>query len=65
MPKRHIVLTALILLCAAASLADVVSVGEFTRIYDPSVGMDKQWYIDDHCCIMPYHEGRSMKGYCL
>lgn len=25
--------------------------GEFTRIYDPSVGEDMPWYINDHCFI--------------
>jgi beta-fructofuranosidase len=29
----------------------MVKVGEFTRIYDPSVGEDEQWYINDHCFI--------------
>lgn len=25
--------------------------GEFVRIYDPSVGEDEQWYINDHCFV--------------
>ena len=29
----------------------LVSAGEFTRIYDPSIGEDKPWYINDHCFI--------------
>ncbi len=28
----------------------VLTVGEFTRIYDPSIGQQK-WYINDHCFI--------------
>jgi len=30
---------------------ETVRAGEFTRIYDPSVGEDKPWYINDHCFI--------------
>jgi len=29
----------------------LVECGPFTRIYDPSVGEDKPWYINDHCFI--------------
>ncbi|HBO44644.1 MAG TPA: hypothetical protein DD670_12075, partial [Planctomycetaceae bacterium] len=29
----------------------LVVAGEFTKIYDPSVGEDEQWYINDHCFI--------------
>jgi len=29
----------------------LVVAGEFTRIYNPSIGEDKQWYINDHCFI--------------
>lgn len=30
---------------------DLVSAGEFTRIYDPYVGEPQKWYINDHCFI--------------
>lgn len=30
----------------------LIEVGEFERIYDPSVGEKEQWYINDHCFIM-------------
>jgi hypothetical protein len=29
----------------------VIQAGEFKRIYDPSVGEDERWYINDHCFI--------------
>ena len=29
----------------------LVSTGEFTKIYDPSVGKNEEWYINDHCFI--------------
>jgi len=45
-----------IILCAAVCLAmsaaqasPLVSAGEFVRIYDPSVGENEKWYINDHC----------------
>jgi len=48
-PRLLPALTALILTLTIPALADIVSVGDFTRIYDPSAGMDKKWYINDHC----------------
>lgn len=36
---------------AAPALADDVVAGEFTRIYDPSVGEAEPWYINDHTFI--------------
>ena len=30
---------------------DLVTAGEFTRIYDPSVGEDQTWYINDHTFV--------------
>ena len=35
---------------------EVLSVGEFQKIYDPSVGESEKWYINDHCFI-PDAEG--------
>ena len=29
----------------------LVTHGEFTQIYNPSVGEDEQWYINDHCFV--------------
>ena len=29
----------------------LVVAGEFTRIYNPSIGENKKWYINDHCII--------------
>lgn len=29
----------------------MIQAGEFKRIYDPSVGEDERWYINDHCFI--------------
>lgn len=29
-----------------------VSAGKFTKIYDPSIGEKKSWYINDHCFIV-------------
>jgi len=49
--KLPVLLTILFLFGAAGLRADVVSVGDFTRIYDPSAGMEKQWYINDHCFV--------------
>jgi arabinan endo-1,5-alpha-L-arabinosidase len=36
---------------AAPNATDIVYAGEFTHIYDPSVGESKPWYINDHCFI--------------
>lgn len=36
---------------AAAEPADDVTAGEFTRIYDPSVGEAEPWYINDHTFV--------------
>ena len=33
------------------TLPVVVSAGEFERIYDPSVGEDEQWYVNDHTFV--------------
>ncbi|QIS11910.1 family 43 glycosylhydrolase [Nocardia arthritidis] len=30
---------------------DVVQAGDFVKIYDPSIGRDQQWYINDHTLI--------------
>lgn len=32
-----------------------VWIGEFTQIYDPSVGETKPWYINDHCFVRDHH----------
>ena len=34
-----------------AENADEVAVGPFSKIYDPSAGEQKPWYINDHCFI--------------
>ena len=43
------------LLCAGTSAAaekpPMVVAGDFVRIYDPSVGENEKWYINDHCFI--------------
>ncbi len=36
---------------APASLPTAFQVGKFTKIYDPSVGETKRWYINDHTFI--------------
>jgi len=36
---------------AAAQTHDLVSSGPFVKIYDPSVGENQRWYINDHCFI--------------
>ncbi len=30
---------------------ELVTAGEFTKIYDPSVGEETPWYINDHCFV--------------
>ena len=35
----------------------LIEVGEFKRIYDPSIGEKEPWYINDHCFIYD-HTGR-------
>ncbi len=42
-------LITIFLLCSTAPAANVV--GGFFKIYDPSVGEDEAWYINDHCFI--------------
>ena len=34
---------------AATAAQDLVTAGEFVKIYDPSVGEKQPWYINDHC----------------
>jgi arabinan endo-1,5-alpha-L-arabinosidase len=36
---------------SATDLPPAFQVGKFTKIYDPSVGEDKRWYINDHTFI--------------
>lgn len=44
-----------ILLCIGIVVAEekepMIVAGEFVKIYDPSVGEDRPWYINDHCFI--------------
>jgi arabinan endo-1,5-alpha-L-arabinosidase len=40
----------------SAARADLVTAGEFVRIYEPSVGEKEKWYINDHCFL--YGEGK-------
>jgi hypothetical protein len=42
-------------LAANAASPGEVTAGEFKKIYDPSVGENEPWYINDHCFI--YGEG--------
>lgn len=37
--------------CSAGAEQEMIKSGNFARIYDPSVGEEKQWYINDHCFI--------------
>ena len=37
---------------------DYFKVGEFKRIYDPSVGEKEPWYINDHCLIQEKESGK-------
>ena len=37
-----------VLICSSAHGAGA---GEFSRIYDPSIGETKSWYINDHCFV--------------
>ncbi len=52
-----VVLAGALVVCAPAAHAttesdgDDVTAGEFTRIYDPSVGEDEPWYINDHTIV--------------
>jgi arabinan endo-1,5-alpha-L-arabinosidase len=36
---------------AETAKKDLVKAGDFVKIYDPSVGEDSKWYINDHCFI--------------
>lgn len=45
------ILAASLATTAAAQPGNLVSSGEFKRIYDPSVGEKSPWYINDHCLI--------------
>jgi len=38
-------------LAVPVARAGMVASGKFERIYDPSIGEDKRWYINDHCFI--------------
>ncbi|TWT92012.1 Glycosyl hydrolases family 43 [Botrimarina colliarenosi] len=44
-------LAALLAPVLVADAKTLVECGEFTRIYDPGVGEEKAWYINDHCFI--------------
>lgn len=35
----------------ALEVEELVHAGSFERIYDPSIGEEKDWYINDHCFI--------------
>jgi arabinan endo-1,5-alpha-L-arabinosidase len=42
----------LIVACGACLAAqNLVTAGEFTKIYDPSISESNKWYINDHCFI--------------
>ena len=41
---------------------DVVTAGEFKRIYDPSAGEAEKWYINDHCFIADQAGGWHLFG---
>ncbi len=36
---------------AEGSEAPVVSAGKFAKVYDPGIGEERNWYINDHCFI--------------
>ena len=36
----------------APAASELIKVGDFQKIYDPSVGEQKKWYINDHCFIL-------------
>ncbi|MCA1575699.1 MAG: hypothetical protein LC770_14470 [Acidobacteria bacterium] len=59
-PTMRQILSILLAWCLTSSLATsavraqnkpLVSAGDFTKIYDPSVGENAQWYINDHCFV--------------
>src|SRR3974377_858822 len=37
--------------CRAAEKAPLVMAGSFVHVYDPSVGEQEKWYINDHCFV--------------
>jgi arabinan endo-1,5-alpha-L-arabinosidase len=41
----------LLCLCVSCTYGEPVKSGEFAKIYDPSVGENAAWYINDHCFI--------------
>jgi len=48
---QSIISFGVILVAFAARSSDLVTCGEFTKIYDPSVGERASWYINDHCFV--------------
>ena len=59
-PTMRQILSTLLTWCLTSSLATsavraqnkpLVSAGDFTKFYDPSVGENAQWYINDHCFV--------------
>ena len=51
MKKIYLIIFLFVIIGACKSAQDNLQVGEFTRIYDASVGETEQWYINDHCFI--------------
>ncbi|MGA2914691.1 MAG: ADP-ribosylglycohydrolase family protein [Sedimentisphaerales bacterium] len=56
--KKRILLTAILISVIGANAMalgkagqNVIEVGDFKLIYDPSVGEKEKWYINDHCFI--------------
>lgn len=45
------ILAAVVAFGLAAEKKTLVECGEFVKIYDPSVGEEEKWYINDHCFI--------------
>jgi beta-fructofuranosidase len=48
--KRICLLLFTIIVCSSCQ-GESIKVGEFFRIYDPSIGEPNKWYINDHCFI--------------
>ncbi|MFC2085155.1 glycosyl hydrolase family 32 [Bacteroidota bacterium] len=54
--KYHLlIISGILLLCACKSIHEehriLVKAGEFKKIYDPGIGEEEKWYINDHCFI--------------
>lgn len=48
---KHICSLLFVLFVCSSCSAEGIKVGEYFKIYDPSIGEPNQWYINDHCFI--------------